>query len=45
MTYFLKEKVQVDWQFLFVVGVLFGSLASAWLSKEMRAVAMPPFLF
>ena len=32
----------VDWQFLFVVGVLFGSLASAWLSKEKRAVAVPP---
>ena len=42
MAYFLKEKVIVDWQFLFVVGVLFGSMASAWLSKEKRAVAMPP---
>jgi len=42
MAYFLKEKVIVDWQFLFVVGVLFGALASAWLSKEQRAVAVPP---
>jgi len=42
MEYFLKEKVKVDWQFLFVVGVLFGALASAWLSKEMRAVPVPP---
>jgi len=41
MEYFLKEKVKVDWQFLFVVGVLFGALASAWLSKENRAVAVP----
>jgi hypothetical protein len=41
MEYFIKEKVKVDWQFLFVVGVLFGSLASAWLSKEKRAVAVP----
>jgi hypothetical protein len=41
MAYFLKEKVIVDWQFLFVVGVLFGSMASAWLSKEKRAVAVP----
>jgi hypothetical protein len=41
MAYFLKEKVIVDWQFLFVVGVLFGAMASAWLSKEKRAVAVP----
>ena len=33
MEYFIKEKIKIDWQFLFVVGVLFGSLASAWLSK------------
>lgn len=41
MEYFIKEKVKVDWQFLFVIGVLFGSLASAWLSKENKAVAVP----
>lgn len=42
MEYFLKEKVKVDWQFLFVVGVLFGSLASATLAGTRRAVAVPP---
>ncbi len=42
MEYFIKEKAKIDWQFLFVVGVLFGALASAWLSKEMRAVPVPP---
>jgi len=42
MEYFLKEKVKIDWQVLFVVGVLFGAMASAWLSKETRAVAVPP---
>ena len=42
MECFLKEKLKVDWQFLVVVGVLFGALASAWLSKETRAVAVPP---
>lgn len=41
MEYFLKEKVKIDWQFLFVVGVLFGSLISASLSGERRAVAVP----
>ena len=42
MEYFIKEKAKVDWQFMFVVGVLLGSLAAAWLSKEKRAVAIPP---
>ena len=42
MEYFIKEKAKIDWQFLFVVGVLFGALASAWLSKEQKAVAIPP---
>jgi len=41
MEYFLKEKVKVDWQFMFVLGVLFGSLASAWISSEKKAVAVP----
>ena len=41
MSYFIKEKVIVDWQFVFVVGVLFGALGSAWLSKEKKAVAVP----
>ncbi len=42
MEYFIKEKAKIDWQFLFVVGVLFGGLASAWLSGEKRSVAVPP---
>jgi hypothetical protein len=41
MEYFIKEKVKVDWQFMFVVGVLFGSLASGWFSGEKKAVAVP----
>lgn len=42
MDYFIKTKVKVDWQFMFVIGVLLGSLASAWMAKENRAVAVPP---
>jgi len=42
MEYFIKEKAKIDWQFLFVVGVLFGALASARLSKEIRPVPVPP---
>jgi hypothetical protein len=41
MDYFIKEKVKVDWQFMFVIGVLLGSLVSAWISKEKKAVAVP----
>ena len=41
MEYFIKEKVKIDWQFMFVLGVLFGSLAAAWISKEKKAVAVP----
>lgn len=42
MEYFIKEKIKIDWQFLFVVGVLFGSLAASWISGEKKAVAVPP---
>ena len=42
MDYFIKEKVKVDWQFMFIVGVLLGSLVSAWISKDKKAVAIPP---
>ncbi|HPK53643.1 MAG TPA: YeeE/YedE thiosulfate transporter family protein [Smithellaceae bacterium] len=42
MPYFLKEKVIIDWQFLFVAGVLVGALAAASLAKEIKAVAIPP---
>ena len=42
MEYFIKEKVKIDWQWMFVAGVLFGSLAASLLSGEQRAVAVPP---
>jgi hypothetical protein len=42
MEYFIKEKIKLDWQGMFVLGVLFGSLASASLSGERRAVPVPP---
>ena len=41
MEYFIKEKIKIDWQFMFVIGVLFGSLAAAWIAKEKKAVAVP----
>lgn len=41
MEYFLKEKAMLDWQGMFVLFVLFGSLAAAALSGEAKAVAVP----
>lgn len=41
MEYFIKEKVKVDWQFMFIIGVLLGSLASSLISKDNKAVAIP----
>ena len=41
MEYFLKEKAKLDWQGMFVLSVLFGSLAAASLSGERRAVPVP----
>jgi hypothetical protein len=42
MEYFVKTKAKVDWQFMFVIGVLFGALVSASFSKEGRIVPVPP---
>lgn len=42
MDYFVKELPKVDWQFLFVVGIFFGSLISATTSKSFQARAVPP---
>ena len=42
MEYFLKEKVKLVWQGMFVLAVLFGSLAAASLSGELRGTAVPP---
>jgi hypothetical protein len=41
MEYFLKEKAKLDWQGMFVLAVLFGSLAAASLSGDRRAVPVP----
>jgi len=41
-SYFMRTKVKVDWQMLFVVGILLGSFASAQISRDFTAVAIPP---
>jgi uncharacterized protein len=42
MEYFKKEAPKIDWQFLFVVGIFFGSLTASTTSKSFRLRAVPP---
>lgn len=42
MDYFVKTKVRIDWQWMFVVGVFFGSLLASKISGDYRATAVPP---
>ncbi len=41
MPYFIKEAPKIDWQFLFVIGIFFGSLAAATASRSFRWQAVP----
>ncbi len=40
--YFKKEKVQVDWQFMLVLGIFIGALISALSDKSFRFELVPP---
>jgi uncharacterized protein len=41
MPYFKKELPKIDWQFLFVVGIFIGALASSTTSRSFRWQAVP----
>jgi len=41
MPYFIKELPQVDWQWMFVVGIFLGSLLAAKLFGDFRWEAVP----
>jgi len=41
MEYFKKELPKIDWQFLFVIGIFFGSLIASTTSKSFRLQALP----
>ena len=41
MDYFAKEAPKVDWQWMFVAGILFGSLIAASASKTFRWKGVP----
>ena len=40
--YFTKEKVQVDWQFMLVMGILLGAFVSARTDRSFKLEAVPP---
>jgi uncharacterized protein len=42
MPYFIKELPQIDWQWMFVVGISLGSLLAAKLFGDFRWQAVPP---
>jgi uncharacterized protein len=42
MEYFIKEAPKIDWQWMFVVGIFFGSLIAATSSRTFRWQAVPP---
>lgn len=41
LEYFKKELPKIDWQFMFVIGIFFGSLIAATTSKSFRIQAVP----
>lgn len=41
MEYFVKELPKIDWQWMLVTGIFFGSLISATTSKSFRFQAVP----
>lgn len=40
--YFVKKKVNIDWQWMFVAGIFFGALLASKISGDFRATAVPP---
>lgn len=40
--YFAKEKVAVDWQFMLVLGIFLGALASSLADKSFKLESVPP---
>jgi len=42
MDYFIKTKVKIDWQWMFVFGVLFGSLIASRMGRDFKTIPVPP---
>ena len=42
MDYFIKTQLKIDWQWMFVLGVFFGSLIASRMGKDFKATPVPP---
>lgn len=42
MDYFVKTKLKIDWQWMFVFGVFFGALIASKVGKDFRVTPVPP---
>ena len=40
--YFTKTKIKVDWQMMFVAGLILGALVSSVISKDFKLTSIPP---
>jgi hypothetical protein len=40
--YFTKTKIKVDWQMMFVVGLILGALVSSFISRDFKVTSVPP---
>ncbi len=40
--YFMSKKVRIDWQWMLVVGIFFGSLLSSKISGDFKLTYIPP---
>lgn len=42
ITYYAKQKIKVDWQFMLVVGIAIGSFISSMLNRSFKLELVPP---
>ncbi len=40
--YYKKEKIVIEWQWMFVAGIFFGALTAAAFTKDFRSTPVPP---
>ena len=40
--YYKKEKIKIEWQWMFVVGIFFGALGAAAFTKDFKLTPVPP---
>jgi hypothetical protein len=40
--YYKKEKIIIEWQWMFVAGIFFGALAAAAFTRDFKSTPVPP---